>query len=39
VPAAVERAKQIAERMGFAFEHRFTGYGELGERLSALVAS
>ena len=39
VPSAVERAKQIAERMGFAFEHRFTGYGELGERLSALVAS
>ena len=39
VPSAVERAKQIAERMGFAFEHRFTGYGELGERLGALVAS
>ena len=39
VPSAVERAKQIAERMGFAFEHRFTGYGELGTRLSALVAS
>jgi hypothetical protein len=39
VPSAVERAKQIAERMGFAFEHRFTGYGELGERLSALTAS
>jgi hypothetical protein len=39
VPSAVERAKQIAERMGFAFEHRFTGYGELGARLSALVAS
>ena len=39
VPSAVERAKQIAERMGFAFEHRFTGYGELGERLSALVTS
>jgi hypothetical protein len=39
VPSAVERAQQIAERMGFAFEHRFTGYGELGERLSTLVAS
>ena len=39
VPSAVERAEQIAERMGFAFEHRFTGYGELGERLSTLVAS
>jgi hypothetical protein len=39
VPSAVERAKQIAGRMGFAFEHRFTGYGELGERLNALAAS
>jgi hypothetical protein len=39
VPSAVERAKQIAERMGFAYEHRFTGYGELGTRLGALVAS
>ena len=39
MPSAVERAEQIAERMGFAFEHRFTGYGELGERLSALAAS
>jgi hypothetical protein len=39
VPSAVERAKQIAERMGFTFEHRFTGYGELGERLNALAAS
>ena len=39
VPSAVERAQQIAEHMGFAFEHRFTGYGQLGERLSALVAS
>ena len=40
VPAeAVERAKQIAQRMGFTFEHRFTGYGELGTRLGALVAS
>ncbi len=38
-PAAIERAKQIAQRMGFEFEHRFTGYGELGQRLSALVAS
>ncbi len=38
-PAAVERAKQIAQRMGFEFEQRFTGYGELGQRLSALAAS
>jgi hypothetical protein len=38
-PSAIERARKIAERMGFEFEHRFTGYGELGARLSALVAS
>jgi Protein of unknown function (DUF1638) len=38
-PAAIERAKQIAQRMGFEFEHRFTGYGELGRRLGALAAS
>lgn len=36
-PAAIERAQQIAQRMGFEFEHRFTGYGGLGERLGALV--
>jgi hypothetical protein len=39
VPASVERARQIAQRMGFEFEHRFTGYGELGQRLSVLAAS
>ena len=38
-PEAIERAKQIAHRMGFEFEHRHTGYGGLGERLNALVAS
>ena len=38
-PEAIERAKQIAQRMGFEFEHRHTGYGGLGERLSTLVAS
>jgi len=37
-PAAIERAKQIAQRMGFEFEHRFTGYGGLGERLGTLVS-
>lgn len=37
-PGAIERARQIAERFGFAFEYRFTGYGELGTRLQALVA-
>ncbi len=39
VPSTIDRAKQIAQRMGFEFEHRFTGYGELGQRLGALVAS
>ncbi len=38
-PAAIERAKQIAQTMGFEFEHRFTGYGDLGQRLSAVAAS
>ena len=38
-PSAIERAKQIAQRMGFEFEHRHMGYGGLGERLNALVAS
>jgi hypothetical protein len=37
-PAAIERARQIAQRMGFEFEHRFTGYGGLGERLGTLVS-
>ena len=39
VPATVERARQIAQHMGFEFEHRFTGYGGLGGRLSALAAT
>ena len=37
-PGAIERAQQIADSFGFAFEYRFTGYGELGTRLKALVA-
>jgi hypothetical protein len=37
-PGSIERAKQIADSFGFAFEYRFTGYGELGTRLTALVA-
>jgi len=37
-PGAIERARQIATRFGFDFEYRFTGYGELGTRLQALVA-
>lgn len=28
-PALTERAREIAERMGLAFERRFTGYGDL----------
>ena len=34
---AVEQARAIAARFGFAFEHRVTGYGELGTRLAALA--
>ncbi|MGH8266458.1 MAG: DUF1638 domain-containing protein, partial [Steroidobacteraceae bacterium] len=37
-PGSIERARQIAERFGFEFEYRFTGYGELGTRLAAVVA-
>jgi len=37
VPATLERAREIAQQMGFAFEHRFTGYGALGARLNALA--
>jgi hypothetical protein len=36
---AIDQARRIAERFGFQFEHRFTGYGELGTRLAALVES
>jgi hypothetical protein len=36
---AREQARQIAGRMGLEFEYRLTGYGELGSRLSALVAA
>ena len=37
-PGAIERAREIAASFGFDFEYRFTGYGELGTRLAALVA-
>jgi Protein of unknown function (DUF1638) len=36
-PGAIEQARQIAASFGFEFEHRFTGYGELGTRLAALA--
>ncbi len=36
---AIEQARRIADSFGFAFEYRFTGYGEMGTRLTAVVAS
>ncbi len=30
-------AQQIAQRMGFEFEYRFTGYGELAQQLTTFV--
>lgn len=38
-PGAEEQARQIAQRMGLEFEFRVTGYGELGSRLTALLAA
>jgi hypothetical protein len=38
-PEAIERARQIAGSLGFAFEYRYTGYGELGTRLRTLATS
>jgi len=38
-PGAIEEARRIAALFGFEFEHRFTGYGQLGTRLAELVAS
>ena len=35
----LEQARQIASRLGLDFEHRHTGFGELGARLTALEAS
>lgn len=35
---AQEAASRIAQRLGLSFEYRFTGYGELGTRLQAVVA-
>lgn len=34
----IEQARQIAARLGLAFEHRHTGFGELGTRLTAVAA-
>jgi len=35
---AIAQARAIAQRFGFEFEYRFTGYGELGTRLATLAA-
>jgi len=35
-PALVEQAKGYADRLGLAFEHRHTGYGDLDRELSRL---
>ena len=34
---AIAQARQIADSLGFRFEYRYTGYGELGERLHTLA--
>lgn len=36
-PALTEKAKNCAERLGLAFERRFTGYGDLTPALTALA--
>ena len=37
--ALLEQARRIASDLGLAFEHRHTGYGELGAHLAALVSA
>jgi len=37
--ALLEQARRIAADLGLTFEHRHTGYGELGAHLAALVAA
>lgn len=37
--ALLEQARRIAADLSLAFEHRHTGYGELGVHLAALVAA
>ena len=37
--ALVEQARRIASDLGLAFEHRHTGYDELGAHLAALVSA
>jgi hypothetical protein len=38
-PGSLERGREIADYLGLSFEHRFTGYGQLGTRLRALAES
>lgn len=38
-PALTEKARACADRLGLAFERRFTGYGDLSTALGALPAS
>lgn len=37
-PALVEKARDCADRLGLAFEHRFTGYGDLEDALKTVAA-
>jgi hypothetical protein len=38
-PALCDKAKAAAERLGLAYEYRFTGYGDLQSAVSAAAAS
>ena len=38
-PALLEKAQHCAERLGLAFEYRFTGYGDLTKELSRIAHS
>jgi hypothetical protein len=36
-PDLLDKAKECAERLGLAFEYRFTGYGDLATALKGLT--
>jgi len=38
-PGAIDEARRIADSFSFEFEYRFTGYGQLGTHLTALLKS
>lgn len=38
-PALVEKARECADRLGLAFEYRFTGYGDLATSLETVAKS